>query len=159
MASCGSYAEVEWVVHKRSVVGAVVVVVGEELWKAFEDFQREAQQNSQREQESGNWKLEEEVGEVEGGHDPAHQLVVLATNELEIYKTPDLVKVVEEANLYKAARPVTFQDGVNQREGEGEAPMLNRKNAVNFAAQVHKHVAWEHFHELLQKSANKADPG
>jgi hypothetical protein len=66
MASCGSYAEVEWVVHKRSVVGAVVVVVGEELWKAFEDFQREAQQNSQREQESGNWKLEEEVGEVEG---------------------------------------------------------------------------------------------
>lgn len=141
-------------VQKRSVV----VVVGEELWKAFEDFQREAQQNSQREQESGNWKLEEEVGEVEGEHDPAHQLAVLATNELEIYKTPDLVKVVE-ANLYKAARPVTFQDGVNQREGEGEAPMLNRKNAVNFAAQVHKHVAWEHFHELLQKSANKADPG
>lgn len=143
-------------VQKRSVVGAVVV--GEELWKAFEDFQREAQQNSQREQESGNWKLEEEVGEVEGEHDPAHQLAVLATNELQIYKTPDLVKVVE-ANLYKAARPVTFQDGVNQREGEGEAPMLNRKNAVNFAAQVHKHVAWEHFHELLQKSANKADPG
>lgn len=144
-------------VQKRSVVGAVVVVVGEELWKAFEDFQREAQQNSQREQESGNWKLEEEVGGVEGVHDPAHQLAVLATNELEIYKTPDLVKVVEEANLYKAVRPVTFQDGVNQREGE--APMLNRKNAVNFSAQVHKHVAWEHFHELLQKSANKADPG
>ena len=68
------------------------------------------------------------------------------------------MKVVEEANLYKAVRPVTFQDGVNQREEE-EAPMLNRKNAANFVAQVHKHVAREHFHELLQKSVNKADLG
>lgn len=42
------------------------LVGGEELWKAFEDFQRETRQNSQRGQESGNWKLEEEVGEVEG---------------------------------------------------------------------------------------------
>jgi hypothetical protein len=48
-----------------------------------------------------NWKLEEEVGEVEGGYavDPAHQLAVVAAN----YKTSDLEKVVvvveEEVNL------------------------------------------------------------